>query len=132
MIAKHLVSKKKRRFIEDGFDLDLTCKQPSWVSFFTMLTRYSLVITHNVVAMGFPAEGREGIYRNHMKDVKRCVFSTSTRHNSTSAPNSPPCGCCSFFDSRHKDHYKVYNLYVGTFAVMLAHPLIALSHPHCA
>jgi phosphatidylinositol-3,4,5-trisphosphate 3-phosphatase/dual-specificity protein phosphatase PTEN len=36
--------------------------------------------------MGFPSEGKEGIYRNHMKDVKK------------------------YFDGFHKDHYKVYNL----------------------
>ena len=29
------------------------------------------VITKNVVAMGFPSEGTEGIYRNHMRDVKK-------------------------------------------------------------
>ncbi|RLN87304.1 hypothetical protein BBJ28_00016666 [Nothophytophthora sp. Chile5] len=65
---KHLVSKEKRRFSADGFDLDLT------------------YVTQHLVALGYPAEKLEGIYRNHYRDV-----------------------FC-FFEQRHAGRYRVYNL----------------------
>lgn len=66
--VRGLVSKKKRRFTEDGFDLDLT------------------YITPNVIAMGFPSSGREGLYRNPLPEVQR------------------------FFELRHPGRYRIYNL----------------------
>ena len=43
-------------------------------------------ITPRIIAMGFPSKSIEGIYRNNMEDVKK------------------------FFNTRHFEHYKVYNL----------------------
>ncbi|KAJ3192104.1 hypothetical protein HK101_007054 [Irineochytrium annulatum] len=64
------VSEKRRRLVNKalGTDLDLT------------------YITPNLIAMGYPSENIEGLYRNRMKDVIR------------------------FLETVHKDKYKVYNL----------------------
>ena len=50
---RNLVSKEKRRFKNEKYDLDLT------------------YITDRVIAMGFPSEKVERFYRNPMKEVKR-------------------------------------------------------------
>ena len=48
---KHLVSKKKRRYQDSEFDLDMA------------------YITDRVIAMGYPSVGFEAIYRNDVNDV---------------------------------------------------------------
>eukprot|EP01117_Protostelium_nocturnum_P020684 TRINITY_DN942_c0_g2_i1.p1 TRINITY_DN942_c0_g2~~TRINITY_DN942_c0_g2_i1.p1 ORF type:complete len:451 (+),score=164.16 TRINITY_DN942_c0_g2_i1:125-1354(+) len=51
--ARRKVSLKKKRFTQDGFDLDLS------------------YITDQIICMGFPSIGMESIYRNPRSEVKR-------------------------------------------------------------
>lgn len=57
---RELVSQNKTRFVEDGFNLDLT------------------YITPRVIAMAYPADGLESMYRNKIKDVAKFM---KQRHN---------------------------------------------------
>ena len=59
-LIKRLVSKKKRRFQDSDFDLDMS------------------YITERVIAMGFPSTGIETMYRNSLSDVIKFFH---TRHN---------------------------------------------------
>ncbi len=52
-LIRHVVSKKKKRFIDDDFDLDLT------------------YVTDRIIAMGFPSAGFEGAFRNPVEEVKQ-------------------------------------------------------------
>mmetsp|Transcript_25140 Transcript_25140/g.24893 ORF Transcript_25140/g.24893 Transcript_25140/m.24893 type:complete len:163 (+) Transcript_25140:157-645(+) len=56
---KKLNSREKRRYIKDGFDLDLA------------------FITPRIIAMGYPSTGVEAMIRNNMKDVQRFL---KTKH----------------------------------------------------
>jgi len=59
---RSLVSKKKCRYMKEGFDLDLSYVGP------------------RLIAMGFPSEGVESAYRNPMPEVQRFLESKHGGH----------------------------------------------------
>ncbi|KAI8088761.1 protein-tyrosine phosphatase-like protein [Halteromyces radiatus] len=65
---KRLVSENRQRIIHGKLDLDLS------------------YITDRIIAMSYPSEGIEGLYRNSLADVK------------------------SFLETQHKNKYKIFNL----------------------
>jgi len=98
---KSLVSQKRLRYQQDGYDLDLTCIIWFILSFLCSLLcwddRWRLLlpllfadIAENLIAMGYPGEKIEGLlYRNHIEDFSM------------------------FFEEKHKGHYKIYNICAG-------------------
>uniref|UniRef100_A0A182MLK5 Uncharacterized protein n=1 Tax=Anopheles culicifacies TaxID=139723 RepID=A0A182MLK5_9DIPT len=67
-IIREMVSGRRNRYTQDDFNLDLT------------------YIMTNIIAMGYPAENMEAIYRNNREDVLK------------------------FLTEKHEGKYKVYNL----------------------
>lgn len=59
---RQLVSNKRRRFREDGFDLDLT------------------ILTDRIIIHGFPAVGIEYMYRNPRNEIRRFLETYHARH----------------------------------------------------
>ncbi|KAM4859951.1 phosphatidylinositol 3,4,5-trisphosphate 3-phosphatase TPTE2-like [Thomomys bottae] len=66
--TRRLVSRDRKRYNKEGFDLDLT------------------YITERIIAMSFPSSGPQTFFRNPIEEVAR------------------------FLDTKHPDHYFVYNL----------------------
>ena len=60
IFLRELVSQNKTRFVDEDFNLDLT------------------YITPRIIAMAYPADGLESMYRNKIKDVSRFM---KQRHN---------------------------------------------------
>eukprot|EP00735_Rhodelphis_limneticus_P010414 TRINITY_DN3157_c0_g1::TRINITY_DN3157_c0_g1_i1::g.3663::m.3663 TRINITY_DN3157_c0_g1::TRINITY_DN3157_c0_g1_i1::g.3663 ORF type:complete len:564 (-),score=66.38,sp/Q9LT75/PTN2A_ARATH/38.57/6e-82,PTEN_C2/PF10409.4/2e-10,Y_phosphatase3/PF13350.1/2e-06,DSPc/PF00782.15/2e-05,Y_phosphatase/PF00102.22/0.00081,Y_phosphatase2/PF03162.8/0.023,PTPlike_phytase/PF14566.1/0.063,DUF3316/PF11777.3/0.17 TRINITY_DN3157_c0_g1_i1:291-1982(-) len=83
---RRLVSQKKKRFTDDGFDLDLA------------------YITENIIAMGFPSGDTSDIAGNSAS-IMGGRFSTVE-----ALYRNPVEEVIRFLEQKHPDHYKIYNL----------------------
>eukprot|EP00298_Acanthocystis_sp_HF-20_P017244 c21706_g1_i1.p1 GENE.c21706_g1_i1~~c21706_g1_i1.p1 ORF type:complete len:443 (-),score=136.65 c21706_g1_i1:93-1421(-) len=61
-LIRKTVSNDRRRYQKENYDLDLT------------------YITSQILAMGFPASGVEGVFRNHIDDVSKFLNETHPHH----------------------------------------------------
>eukprot|EP00736_Rhodelphis_marinus_P003797 Rmarinus@m.9534 len=86
-MLRHLVSQKKKRFNEDGYDLDLA------------------YITENIIAMGFPSGDQSDIAKNNSSSLMGGKFSAVERFY-----RNPVDEVLRFLEDKHRDHYKIYNL----------------------
>jgi phosphatidylinositol-3,4,5-trisphosphate 3-phosphatase/dual-specificity protein phosphatase PTEN len=84
--VKRLVSRDLNRHIEGPHNLDLTYISPR------IIGMLPLSPSHSLLAMGFPASGVEGLFRNHIDE------------------------CAAYLNERHPGHYKV-----GTFCILAIH-----------
>ena len=60
--------------------------------------------------MGFPSEGAEGVYRNPMSQVVTYPEITPRSRRDHAEISWPMSQVVAFLESRHKEHYMVYNL----------------------
>ncbi|XP_078231454.1 phosphatidylinositol 3,4,5-trisphosphate 3-phosphatase TPTE2 isoform X8 [Callithrix jacchus] len=61
-LIRRLVSENKRRYVRNGFDLDLT------------------YVTERIIAMSFPSSGRRSYYRNPIEEVVRFLDKKHPNH----------------------------------------------------
>lgn len=80
-----MVSQNRRRYQQDGFNLDLTCMYSDH-RFQRVNEPSNSDITDRIIAMGYPADTTEALYRNSMSHIVK------------------------FLEHYHPGHYKVFNL----------------------
>lgn len=100
---KVLVSKKKKRFNQEGFSLDL------------------VYILPNIIAMGYPSTGAQKYYRNNLSDVKKLLDKKHKDHYKVynlcaeEDRNYPPelfdgnCARYGFYDHNPPDFFNIFN-----------------------
>lgn len=104
-----IVSKNKRRYQEDGWDLDLA------------------YITDRIIAMGAPCEGRESLYRNPMDTVARFLHARHESHNcrvynlcAERAYDTTRLAGCQVVRYLLEDHQVDLSLYIVALSVSIA------------